>query len=294
MAENTKIEWADHTLNWWTGCEHVSPACDHCYAEAWAARAGRMFSERRATKEATRRQALKWEANAAGFALEHGRRQRVFVNSLADVFDNKVPQAWRDSLFVMIRATPSIDYLLLTKRIGNAKRMLPADWGDGHPNVWLMATVADQSEASRDITKLLAIPARVHGLSIEPMLGPIDLRGLFHCCPTHDFDGGFCVQDCGDWRRIDWVIAGGESGSKARPSHPDWFRSLRDQCTNAGVPFFFKQWGAWLPIDQPEARGYQCDDRSCHEWGKGLASIRLHKAAAGRLLDGREHNEFPQ
>lgn len=243
MAENTKIQWATHTWNFWCGCEPVSPACAHCYAEAWAKRAGRDFSERKLTTEANRRLPLKWQRDADAFEREHGHRQRVFVNSLADVFDNKVPQDWRDSLFAMIRQTPSLDYLLLTKRIGNAKHMLPADWDDGYSNVWLGSTVVTQPEADRDIPKLLALPARVRFLSIEPMLGPIDLYGRVHACPTHDYSGGFCVQDCGDWRRIHWVIVGGESGSGARPLDPAWAYDVRDQCQVAGTAFFMKQLG---------------------------------------------------
>jgi protein gp37 len=256
MAENTKIEWATHTLNWWTGCEAISPACAHCYAEAWAKRAGRDFAERRLTTEANRRQPLKWERNAPAFEREHGHRQRIFVNSLADVFDNKVPQEWRDNLFAIIRQTPSLDYLLLTKRIGNAKKMLPADWGDGYANVWLGATVVTQEEAERDIPKLLAVPARIRFLSCEPLLGPLDLEypeGLFPNGPRMCCDG----RECGCMGRpydppliygINWIIAGGESGSKARPSDHDWFKSLRDQCSAAGTAFFMKQMTKKGPI----------------------------------------------
>ncbi|HEY0684684.1 MAG TPA: phage Gp37/Gp68 family protein [Steroidobacter sp.] len=338
MAENTKIEWADHTLNWWTGCEHISPACDHCYAETWAKRAGRNFAERKLTTDATRRKALKWEANAAAFEREHGRRQRVFVNSLADVFDNKVPQEWRDSLFDMIRATPSLDYLLLTKRIGNAKRMLPADWGSGYPNVWMGSTVVTQEEADRDIPKLLALPARVRFLSIEPMLGQISLDHEWLECErfehSPDCNDDLCAlaageNDCAgkvvEYPRIDWVIAGGESSSKARPSHPEWFRALRDQCGAAGVAFFFKQWGSWWPISQmpdgvsdiyfdpkygrPKRDNYdnrpephpaettvlQLDGTQEFAFPPGaITCYRVGKMISGRLLDRCEHNEFPR
>lgn len=293
MAENTKIEWATHTLNWWTGCEAISPACAHCYAAAWAKRAGRDFAERRLTTEANRRQALKWERNAAEFEREHGHRQRIFVNSLADVFDNQVPQEWRESLFAMIRQTPSLDYLLLTKRIGNAKKMLPADWGDGYPNVWIGSTVVTQEEAERDIPKLLAVPARIHFLSIEPMLGPLDLMragALRTIWWDTTVPGGRAPVP----KSVDWIIAGGESGSKARPTHPQWARSLRDQCAAGRVSFFWKQWGAFLPSDQPEARRFNYDENRCHDWGDGIDSIRLHKKDAGRLLDGIEHNDSPR
>lgn len=237
MGENTKIEWADHTLNFWTGCEPVSPACAHCYAESWAKRAGRDFAVRKITGEQIRNLPFKWQAAAADFHARQGRRQRVFVNSLSDFFDNKAPQSWRDSFFATARATPGVIYMLLTKRIGNAKRMLPADWGDGYENIWLGSTVIDQEEADRDIPKLLGTPARVRFLSCEPLLGPIDLR-LEWLSPFKETDASLNRT-----ARIDWVIAGGESGGLARPSHPQWFRDLRDQCVAAGIAFFMKQMG---------------------------------------------------
>lgn len=251
MAENTKIEWADHTLNWWTGCEPISPACAHCYAEAWAKRAGRDFTERRATTDATRRKALKWQRNAEAFEHEHGHRQRVFVNSLADVFDNKVPQAWRDELFAMIRQTPSLDYLLLSKRIGNAKKMLPADWGDGYTNVWLGSTVVTQDECDRDIPKLLATPACVHFLSCEPLLEEIDITEWLwgvdtpcEQCPRDvDCECGWNTRKQNGLPCIDWVIPGGESGAGARPPEIRWFESLIEQCRDAGAACFMKQLG---------------------------------------------------
>lgn len=272
MAENTAIEWCDHTFNPWTGCTKVSPGCDHCYAEGWSKRASDKVgkwgpgAQRVRTTSANWRKPLAWNAAHAEFFAQHGRRQRVFCASLADVFDNEVPQEWRYDLFNLILGTPNLDWLLLTKRIGNAARMieetlpdnmkaLPADhpvawpW----PNVWIGATVVNQAEADRDIPKLLQVPAAVRFLSIEPMLGAIDLtrvqwpgkhkvdvlRGGAWDMPS--WHGGFTNHS--DMGRVHWVIAGGESGPNARPAHPDWFRSLRDQCAAAGVPFFMKQMG---------------------------------------------------
>lgn len=314
MAENTKISWATHTLNWWTGWEAISDACAHCYAHSWAKRAGRDFAERRLTTESNRRMPFKWQRNAAAFLAEHGHRQRVFVNSLSDWADNQVPHEWRASLFAMIRETPDLDYLLLTKRIGNALKMLPTDWGDGYPNVWLGATIANQAEADRDVPKLLATPARVRFLSCEPLLGPVNIgQYLWECCgnPTMPscFDDVPQCCGCPDVRdQLHWVIAGGESGGKARPSHPDWFRSLRDQCAAAGVAFHFKQWGEFLPRraneadpclpDVPESKLYWSDG---HKWSRfdgqrgGVEIVaRVGKKASGRMLDGRVWDQFPE
>jgi protein gp37 len=273
MAAGTKIEWADHTFNPWIGCTKVSAGCDHCYAEAdfdkrrgvatWGA-----GQTRSRTSPANWRWPLRWEKQAQAFQAEHGRRQRVFCASLADVFDNEVPTQWRRDLFDLIEVTPHLDWLLLTKRIGNARSL----YGDAYldsaralpPNVWLGATVVNQAEADRDIPKLLAVPARVRFLSIEPMLGSINLHRIHQ---QGSLDGGgqwdsweSCItgrrfdiwadQDTEGWPKIDWVICGGESGPNARPMHPDWARSLRDQCQAAGVPFLFKQWGEWMPICQ--------------------------------------------
>lgn len=257
MSENTKIEWADHTFNPWEGCQKVGPGCDHCYAETRNARFGGgqtvnwgPGAPRRRTSAANWRKPLQWNACREAFFADHGLRQRVFCASLADVFDNAVSAQWRFDLLRLIAETPKLDWLLLTKRIVNAAEMLEQamraltigreGWRDNYlPNVWLGATICNQEEADRDIPKLLAMPARVHFLSVEPLLGPIMLPHdalspiPFHC-------------DARD-RGIDWVIAGGESGPRARPMHPDWARGLRNQCSAAGVPFLFKQHGEWAP-----------------------------------------------
>lgn len=175
---------------------------------------------------------LKWEKRAA----KEGRRLRVFCASMADVFDNEPGlDHHRLRLWQLIRATPHLDWLVLTKRIGNARTMLPADWGDGYPNVQLGASIVNQPEADRDVVKLLSTPARIHFVSAEPLLGPINF-GL---------DLGVPLADGTIWTgskpRIDWVICGGESGHKARPMEVEWARSLRTQCARTGVAFFMKQ-----------------------------------------------------
>lgn len=310
MAENTSIEWCDHTFNPWIGCTKVSPGCDHCYAarqdgfrrwtpEGWG-------GPRRRTK--TWGDPVKWNAEARDLAMLGllDRRPRVFCSSLADVFDNEVPAEWRRDLFALIAATPYLDWLLLTKRIGNASQMIaealfPDRMTWPWPNVWLGATMVNQPEYDRDIGKLLRTPAAVHFLSIEPMLGPIDMRM-----------GGASMPDYSDLNplaRLDWVICGGESGPGARPMHPEWARSLRDQCKAAGVPFLFKQWGEWAPGSgfALKARGYiDRAGRSVNvdagdDFPRGAASAdgwaavhRAGKKTAGRLLDGAQHDGFPR
>ena len=242
MSQNTKIEWADHTFNPWIGCQAISPGCANCYAAAWAKRYGRDFADRTLTK--TWALPKLWNAQAEAFHAQHGRRQRVFCASLADVFDNEVDPQWRADLLALIRDTPNLDWLLLTKRIGNVGNMLPVpfDFDRLYANVWLGATVVNQEEADRDIPKLLATPARVRFLSMEPLLGPVDLA---HYLTENRWraDGSVTTRGIVPGTRLDWVIAGGESGPGARPSHPDWYRALAGQCRAAGVPFFMKQMG---------------------------------------------------
>lgn len=363
MAENSSIEWTDHTWNPWIGCTKVSPGCDNCYAATqdkfrkWTPNG--WGGERRRTSEANWRKPLQWQAKAAEFMAQHGRRQRVFCASLADWLDNAVPIEWLVALLDVVRKTPDLDWLLLSKRIGIAtprlrealKRSAATDpdlaywigcWFDGFPpaNVWIGATITSQSEADRDIPKLLAVPARVRFLSMEPLLGPVDLAwvddGAAHREVPREEWGSADDDDCppglwwnvlsgrrtimhggatGEWSRrdasVDWVIVGGESGPGARPMHPDWARSLRDQCRAAGVPFLFKQWGEWGPdwegAETCQACGRtkfnainsygECGHCGIDAWmpaDKPLDKLRrIGKKAAGRLLDGVEHNGFP-
>lgn len=223
MAENSAIAWTDHTFNPWIGCTKVSPACDRCYAESWANRFGKpelWKGKRSRTSPANWRKPLAWNASAAAYGE---RRQRVFCASLADVFDNQVPDEWRADLWRLIAATPNLDWLLLTKRPQNIAKMLPPGWGEGWPNVWLGTTVENQEEVERRTPHLTAIPAAVRFLSCEPLLAEVNLEPYF---------GG-----------IDWVIAGGESGGGARPMHLEWARTLRENCAAYGVSFFVKQIG---------------------------------------------------
>lgn len=264
-----------------------------------------MDAPRRTFNDAHWNEPLKWAKTAP---KKLGRRPRVFCASMADVFDKDAPDGARERLWKLIEATPELDWLLLTKRIGNVPRMLPVDWGGGWANVWLGATIANQEEADRDIPKLLDTPAHYRFLSCEPLLGPIDLKQACSKYRWRDPDGTEC---CAMPRLLSWVISGGESGPKARPSHPDWHRSLRDQCAAAGVPFLFKQWGEWAPgecASGPPKR----TERAVHWWGNSWTYVtltprassethrddepdlyRLGKKAAGRHLDGITHDGFP-
>ena len=332
MADTTAIEWADATFNPWMGCEPIGPGCNHCYAKRWVERFGDDFRRRQRTSPPNWRQPLAWDAKHTAFFADHGRRRRVFCASLADVFDNKVPAEWRRDLFDLIELTPNLDWLLLTKRIGNVHEMVrkakSGDWLAGRKNVWLGATVVNQVEADRDIPTLLAVPAGKRFLSMEPLLGSVQIWPYTSPhCERHrgalDADGKCEVcESRGIWSigeplaehekapirpGIDWVIAGGESGPHARPMHPDWVRGLRDQCEAAGVPFLFKQWGEWGPCElHPVGKGEPGVITSAGQLLQGRAMLdhpedanaemiaRFGKAAAGRLLDGRTHDGFPE
>lgn len=261
MSEHTAISWCDSTFNPWIGCTKVSPACDHCYAERlmdhrmhraqWGAGKPRVR-----TSAGNWRQPLKWNAKrfmqcedcgwrgeaetpivgcgACGSIELSDARRRVFCASLADVFDNEVPNQWRADLFALIDRTPNLDWLLLTKRVGNVLPMLLEIGRERLPvNVWQGISAVNQAEARRDLPKLARLDATVRWLSYEPALGELDLfeRALASHGPAQLIEG------------LDWVIAGGESGPKARPIRREWVDLLREQCDQLGVAFFFKQWG---------------------------------------------------
>jgi protein gp37 len=248
MAEQTKIEWVDHTFNPWIGCTRVSPACDNCYAAAMAHRRKwarfEPWAPRRRTAPGNWRQPLRWDRKADAA----GRRAKVFGPSLADPFDAEVSPAWREDYLRLIEATPHLDWILLTKRPVVARkffanRKVP-------DNLWPGITAETQAMLDLRAPHLLAIDARVHVVSAEPLLEALDLS---------------CYLP-----GIDWVIAGGESGPRARPSDPDWFRTLRAQCAAAGVPMFFKQWG---------------------EYGQDMKKVG--RRLAGKLLDGEALRDAP-
>lgn len=223
MGENTRIAWTNHTFNPWEGCQRVGPGCDHCYAESrdvrftggtlWGPRAAR-----RVMSDGNWAKPFSWDKKAGN----DDNNNLVFCGSLCDWADNKAPDGQRDRLWSVIRSTANLRWQLLTKRAGNIQRYLPDDWDNGYQNVWLGVTVENKKHGIPRIDILRDIPAVVRFLSVEPLLedlGDVDLRG------------------------IHWVIVGGESGNDHRTMERSWVISLREQCADNGVPFFFKQWG---------------------------------------------------
>jgi protein gp37 len=301
MAEHSKIEWTDHTFNPWIGCTKVSDGCKHCYAEELMDRRyGKVQwgpqGKRIRTSDELWRKPVKWNKDIwAECPSCHWRgsrikptnihlcplcmselqdtRQRVFCASLADVFEDRDELiAWREDLFKLIESTPNLDWLLLTKRPENIEPMMPGPWFAKFPqNIWMGTTVENQKMANERILILVNIPAVVRFLSVEPLLENVDL----HLRKEY----------------VNWVICGGESGKDARPMLPAWARSVRDQCREIDVPFFFKQWGEWGPRSQMAVRDItrfktppiMLDDD---------VLLKAGKAMTGRKLDGREWNEM--
>ncbi len=242
MAENSKIEWTDHTFNPWIGCQKVSPGCDHCYAESLSKRYGWVewgpHGERKRTSETNWKKPRQWAKAARGAE----RRPRVFCASLADVWDNQVPVQWRRDLFNLIWETPELDWLLLTKRPENIGKMLWPAIGEVElwpwKNVWLGTTIEDRGRGLSRAWTLAQIPAAVRFWSVEPLiedLGDLTRMCLFDTAP----DGRPAVN---------WVICGGESGPGARMMEPAWAASIKQQCGQADVAFFMKQMTGKKPI----------------------------------------------
>ena len=335
MSDKTKIEWTDATWNPVTGCTKVSEGCDHCYAETIAHRFAGTAAYPNGFDVTLRPerldQPLRWQ-----------RPRRIFVNSMSDLFHKDVPDEYIARVFAVMALAPQHTFQVLTKRPGRMRSLLssqhflqevrfahvfhmeealPANPNNlvpvwPLPNVWVGTSVENQKWAGVRTDQLRATPAAVRFLSCEPLLGAVLLCRcdgaayevkrhpliVNQACPLHGFP------------RLDWVIVGGESGPHARPMHPAWARSLRDQCTAAGVPFLFKQWGEW---------GLQGDStRQCFIWPDGTAleagetqrspinglpipaavparpgwvhMVRVGKRAAGRELDGRTWDEYPE
>lgn len=356
MSDKTSIEWtrsddgtAGATWNPVTGCEKVSPGCDHCYAETFAERwrgtPGHHFEQGFDVVLRPERldQPLRWR-----------RPRRVFTNSMSDLFHDKIPDDYIARVFAVMHQAPQHTFQVLTKRHGRMRALLNAPrwfellqeaidglYADADEqllrepwpprNVWLGVSVEDQKWADIRIPALLETPAAVRWLSCEPLLGRVDLSGYlrsFGDCATCDgagsvpvSGGGAACPACGyDLRSlagpspISWVVGGGESGPGARPAHPDWFRSLRDQCTTAGVPYFHKQNGQHAPVaDQPRHGDlWLAPDGATTDWRPGdghiregggefrwsgtrTVLVRRHRSKhdAGRLLDGVEWNQYP-
>lgn len=304
----TTIEWTDYTWNPVTGCTKVSQGCKNCYAETIA---NRFWGDRKFTdvqchhdrlEEPTQNE-KKWKG------------KKVFVCSMSDLFHESVPFDFIDRVFAQFvnleetifqvltkRPDRAMEYFKYTEEFGNIGvyacekdegfTILQYEWP--LENVWIGTSCEDQATANERIPLLLQIPAAVRFLSCEPLLGPIDIfkavgslqkYGRPYTLPPHPKGFNWPNQP-----KIDWVIAGGESGHGARPMHPDWVRSLRDQCQSANVPFFFKQWGTWLPDWQPEKLPWNGAefffDKICYH--------KVGKSKSGNILDGKQHLEFPK
>jgi protein gp37 len=286
MSGTTKIEWTDKTWNPAAGCDHVSPGCDHCYAETIANR----FAGSKAFPDGFK---LTLHPERLEDPLRWRKPCRVFVNSMSDLFHPDVPDRFIVQVYARMVAAGWHQFQVLTKRPQRMAQLLnkPAFERDvqdevhalhthmfagfPYPSVWLGTSIESDRYTFR-ANHLRETPARVRFLSLEPLLGPL---------PSLDLTG------------IDWVIVGGESGPGARPMHPAWARDIRDRCVAAGVAYFFKQWGEWGPIDPLEwsARngdrvlGWDGTDNDC---GSGFVH-RYGKHAAGRTLDGRTWDEYP-
>lgn len=306
----TSIEWTDASWNPIVGCTEISPGCANCYA-------ARLASTRLSTTPAYRDLAvvdheplgsgkkrprwngqLRFSQKVLNEPLHWKTPRKIFVCDMGDLFHQAADTGWIRSVFDVIVQCPQHTFQILTKR-ADLMRAFMVTWAPAAarflPNVWLGVSVENQHFADERIPLLLNTPAAVRWISAEPLLGPLRL-----------------VVEQG----LNWVVCGGESGSNARPMHPDWARSLRDQCQAVGVPFFFKQWGEWLPRDLHPSSTWKIKRKRNGEYEPSrlasfdpqgtlhLGSIgsaapgwqflnRVGKKAAGRLLDGREWNEFP-
>ncbi|WP_326646621.1 phage Gp37/Gp68 family protein [Streptosporangium sp. NBC_01755] len=339
MAD-TKIEWATHVWNPTTGCDRVSSGCDNCYALTMAKRLKGMGAEKYQRDGDPK-------TSGPGFGVSEHRGtlnepfgwrkpRRVFVNSMSDLFHESVSENFIAQVFATMASTPKHTYMILTKRHARMRSLL-RKWAPVTgvtpwvhigpwplPNVWLGVSVEDQRWADIRVPALLETPAAVRFLSCEPLLGPVDLWGpvdQYGGRPklTYWLDGrpgwgpeettetGLVTQPLTVGPRIDWVIVGGESGPGARPMHPDWARTIRDQCAHSGVSFHFKQWGEYIPeslgaqvITRHTAKTAQYADlkgghRPANIGARNGAATchRVGKKAAGRELDGRTWDEFP-
>jgi protein gp37 len=297
MSDNSAIEWTDTTWNPTTGCDRISAGCDNCYALTMAKRLKAMGSAKYQTDGDPRTSGpgfgLAIHPDSLNDPFTWSKPRKVFVNSMSDLFHARVPLDFVRQVFEVMAATPQHTYQVLTKRASRLPKV--ADKLDWPPNVWMGTSVESANELDR-VDGLRAAPAAVRFLSCEPLIGPlgdVDLTG------------------------IGWVIAGGESGPGARPMHPDWARQIRNRCEAESVPFFFKQWGAWAPwLSHPEGEegpgdtfvnldgdtghvwfnedlGYPTN--CTRNWGEtSFIMSRVGKKQAGRVLDGRTWDEFPE
>ncbi|WP_025989146.1 DUF5131 family protein [Mycobacteroides abscessus] len=330
MGDKSRIEWTDATWSPVTGCTRVSDGCLNCYIERSTPIriAGRRFDGEGIGSSL----AVQLHPNRLDWPLRKRDGKKIFVCSQADLFHDDVPDEYIARVFAVMALAPQHTFQVLTKRHGRMRSLLSSDdfrsevtqtfvgWAvedlslkTGHlesatgdwwplPNVWLGVSAEDQQRADLRIPALLDTPAAVRFVSAEPLLGPIDLHG--------DPIGKDSVFWIG---HLDWVIVGGESSSGARPMHPDWARSLRDQCLAAGVPFLFKQWGEWRWTREADDYEYERAHGDLYPNAKwetvspdgviaadniphpGYATMqRVGKKRAGRELDGRTWDQYPE
>ncbi|MFF8840544.1 DUF5131 family protein [Streptomyces sp. NPDC015130] len=316
MGDTTTIEWTDRTWNPVSGCSKISAGCDNCYAETIAERF-------RGTAAFPHGFDVRIRDDKVNAPLTWRKPAKVFVNSMGDLFHAEVPQLWIANIVAVMAAARRHTFQLLTKRHARMRTLLndpnfvdqvrsmahgkglPAnDWTWPLPNLWLGVSVENQPWADIRIPALLDTPAAIRWISAEPLLGPIDLKEAVRTMGSergHGLTASYVhAGGCCDRQRhgINWVVAGGESGRGARPAHPDWFRSLRDQCAQANVPFLFKQWGEYKPtgylVIGGTTKGALLLGDPVDDLGHRVEIARIGKKAAGRELDGRIHDDYPE
>lgn len=337
MGDKTGISWTTSTWNPLRGCSRVSEGCRNCYAETVAARFSGPGQPYEGVADKSR-SGSKWTGEVK--LIEHmldqplrwNRQRRIFVNSMSDLFHESVPDEWVDQIFAIMAAAHWHQFQVLTKRPERMKKYFEDEhrvaqrWIDASfkmvgsmpslkrvgwtwaqedmpwplPNVWMGVSVENQETADKRIPLLLDTPAAVRFISAEPLLGPVDLRHI-----DQDHDCYFNALSSSIGPNLDWVIVGGESGLGARPMHPDWARKLRDQCAEASVPYFFKQWGEHIhevPVSVERDPDIYIstdgiattDEKICAQSGPWAGMWRLGKSKTGDFLDNVQHHEFPQ
>ncbi len=316
MSDKTAIEWTDATWNPVTGCNQVSSGCAFCYAKrlhdqrfkAWSDGNWPTAPEQYRVPFET----VQCHPDRLSIPLSWKKPRKIFVNSMSDLFHESVNDVFIDRVFAVMARCPRHTFQILTKRAARLPDYFHEErgwyirqvvdesyqsiadpfpnWQFPLPNVWLGVSVENQATANERIPALIETPAAVRFLSCEPLLSPIDLSKFLICSSPHHVSLHLYLNTYRD--NLHQVIVGGESGPGARPMHPDWARDLRDQCIAAGVPFFFKQWGEWIP--EQFADGHWPESSTRYTFDNQTQLVRSGKTKAGRLLDGREWNEYPK
>jgi protein gp37 len=312
MGQTTEILWADHTFNPWWGCHKISEGCAHCYADTFSKRVGFKIwgqdADRRMFTDDHFKDPIKWNKAAE----KAGVMRSVFCGSMCDIFEDRMDlDTPRMRVFRMVPETPNLLWLFLTKRPEKALQLLPSAWVGNWPrNVKVGVTIENQARLDERMEVVRSLHRRFPGISVfascEPLLSPLDWQ------EPEWRKMGPNVNPNGYLQYLDWVVAGGESGPGARPCHPDWARKLRDDCANRDdmcrpwpLPFLWKQWGDLIPVEWhgrgqwvgqngisysvgPDPKHFELPD------GHHINAFRVGKVSAGRLIDGKEHAQFPR